>query len=300
MKHLVYNRKYRLLIVILWFLLTTYFLIQWVIDDKSFEAGVAVLGLFASNVFSIMIPTNNDTFKTEIEQKSFKLKLKYSEDSSIVSYPVFKYLDNTSIEKKINKLIKRVFLRYQIDIDKESPLKNSLGEDLGDFKSSYVITYKNENILCIKFNIYFYYLETPHGNSETISLNLNLLSGEEFEFKDIFRSYGYESLEKVVKKKLLEHNCKEMYFDFESIYLRVNQNFYINNDNLVIVFFKYEIAPGCCDIIEIEVERKYFIEFINPNGPLNLLYSKYTENRYIDKGHTFDYRLTIHERFNLR
>ena len=83
-----------------------------------------------------------------------------------------------------------------------------------------------------------------------------------------------------------------MYFDFEKIYLRPNQNFYINeNDNLVIVFFKYEIAPGCCDIIEIEVEREYFSDYINPNGQLNLLYSKYTESRYIEKGHTFDYMI---------
>ncbi|MFY9089365.1 PdaC/SigV domain-containing protein [Arcobacter aquimarinus] len=296
-QQLIYNKRNRLFIVVLWFILITYFLIQWAIDDKSFETGVAILTLFASNIFSIMIPTQKDTFKVDITEKEIKLKLKYSDDSKVI-YPIFKYKDNTSIERKINNLINFIYLRLQLDIKNKIPLKDSLAEELGDFSSEYEVTYKNENILSLKFLSYFYYKGAAHGNSEIITLNINLLTGEEFEFKDIFRSYGYEPVEKIVKEKLLEHDCKDMYFDFESIHLRVNQNFYINNnDNLVIVFFKYEIGPGCCDIIEIEVNRKDFLDFINPNGPLSLLYSKYTEDRYIDKGHTFDYIFSLHKRF---
>jgi len=297
-QQLIYNKRNRFILVVLWFILITYFLIQWVIADKSFETGVAILALFASNIFSIMIPTKNDTFKVDILETTIKLKLQDSEESKII-YPIIEYKDNTSIEKKINNLIKDMYLRHKLDIKNKMPIKDSSAEELGKFSSNYEVTCKNENILCFKFISYFYYKGASHGNSETITLNINLLTGEEFEFKDIFRSYGYEPIEKTVKEKLIEHECKDMYFDFESIHLRVNQNFYINkNDDLVIVFFKYEIGPGCCDVIEIEIERKDFLVCINPNGPLNLLYSKYTENRPIDKGHTFDYALSLNKRFN--
>lgn len=292
---LIYNKKTRLCFVILWFMLITYFIVKWTIDDKSFETGVAVLALFASNIFSILIPIKKDTFKLDILKE--KIVLKCSDDSYIV-YPVIEYKDNTSIEKKVNNLIRYIYLRHHIDIKKKLAIKDSSAEDLGMFSSDYEVTYKNENILCLKFITYFYYEGAAHGNSEIITLNINLLTGEEFEFKDIFRSYGYAAIEEIVKKNLLDHRCKDMYFDFDSIYLRSNQNFYINeNDNLMVVFFKYEIAPGCCDIIEIEVQRKCFTDYINPNGPLSLLYSKYTEDRYVDKGHTFDYRLSLHKRF---
>lgn len=74
-QQLIYNKRNRFILVVLWFILITYFLIQWVIADKSFETGVAILALFASNIFSIMIPTKNDTFKVDILEKNYKVEV---------------------------------------------------------------------------------------------------------------------------------------------------------------------------------------------------------------------------------
>ncbi len=60
---------------------------------------------------------------------------------------------------------------------------------------------KNENLLCIKFTNFIYYDGAAHGNVEIITLNVNLFTGEEFEFKDIFRSYAYEEITTIVKEK---------------------------------------------------------------------------------------------------
>ena len=50
----------------IWVSLFTYFLYSWAKDDQTFEVGVAALALFASNIFSIIIPPKKDTFKIEV------------------------------------------------------------------------------------------------------------------------------------------------------------------------------------------------------------------------------------------
>ena len=285
MSFLLYSKKIRIIIALIWVSLFTYFLYSWAKDDQTFEVGVAALALFASNIFSIIIPPKKDTFKIEVIDnliKSDKL-LKHILD---LKFPKILYKDNTSIEKKINLLISRVYLRHKIDIKS----KKILDDNLGEFNSEYEITYKSENLLCIKFTNFIYTDGAAHGNVEIITLNINLFTGEEFEFKDIFRSHGLEEIKNIVKRKLLEHECKDVYFDFDSIELRNNHNFYLNNDNnLVIIFFKYEIAPGACGPIEIELNMHELKKYLNPNGPFSIMFNKYLDSSNIDKGHTFEF-----------
>lgn len=61
------------------------------------------------------------------------------------------------------------------------------------------------------------------------------------------------------------------FFNFNEITIRDNQDFYLNDDNIVICFFKYEIAPGCCGPIEVNIDINDLKDFINPNGPLDFL-----------------------------
>ena len=282
---LVYNKKIRIIIAFVWVSLFTYFLYSWAKDDQTFEVGVAALALFASNIFSIIIPPKKDTFKIDVIDnliKSDKL-LKHGID---LKFPKILYKDNTSIEKKINLHIFRIYLRYGINIKD----KTILNENLSQFNADYEITYKSENLLCIKFTNFIYSDGAAHGNVEMITLNINLFTGEEFEFKDIFRSKGEEEIKNIVKLKLLKHECKDAYFDFNSIELRNNHNFYLNNDNnLVILFFKYEIAPGACGPIEIEINMNELKKYLNPNGPFSIMFNKYIDSSYIDKGNTYEF-----------
>lgn len=284
MDNFILNKKVKIIILILWFLLTTYFLIKWIIDDKSYESGFAIMALFASNIFSYLIPIKKDTFAIHIIKDTFKSKnlIQYGID---IEYPTIIYDDNTRIEKKINNLIEIMYTFYDVDIKN----RKIIGEDLGSFTSFYDRTFQAENILSIRFMNDVYSVDAAHSNLEIITLNINLFNGEEFEFKDIFRSAGYKDIENVLKKKLSEHEHNDA-FNLESIHLRVNQNFYIDsNNNLFITFFKYEIAPGVCGPIEIEIPFPEYKEFINPNGPLHPLYNKYVDSSIIEKGHTLHF-----------
>jgi uncharacterized protein DUF3298/peptidoglycan-N-acetylmuramic acid deacetylase PdaC-like protein len=229
----------------------------------------------------------NNTYKVKIISKEFKSEniVKHGVD---VIYPSIIYKDNTFIENKINKLIKNLFARYYaIDIEK----KKILSDNIGQFTSTYEQTYKIENILGFKFTNYMYSDGAAHGNVEIISSNINLQNGEEFEFKDIFRSHAKDELNLLVKQKLHEYQNEENYFDFDIITLRDNQDFYIKDNTLVIVFFKYEIACGACGPIEIKLHFSEINNFINPNGPLNFLYNHTSKNGTIPKTSSVDFAL---------
>lgn len=51
-----------------------------------------------------------------------------------------------------------------------------LNDILAQFNSDYEITYRSENLLCIKFTNFIYTDGAAHGNVEIITLNINLLN----------------------------------------------------------------------------------------------------------------------------
>lgn len=231
----------------------------------------------------------DDTLNITIVEKKF-INQKYK---VTISFPKVFYKDNTLIENKINFLIESVFLRHHIDIKN----KKILDDTIGEFESSFEKTYKINNILGFKFTNFMYYNGAAHGNVEIVSLNINLYNGEEFEFKDIFRGKYQDIILNFVKDKLKEHECKDSYFDFDSIKLNSTQEFYISENSLVIVFFKYEIAPGACGPIEISLSLDKISPYINPNGPLSFLYSEF-EQSYVEKGHSILYALNAYEKLS--
>lgn len=294
--YLLYNKKIRIIIAVIWVSLFTYFLYAWAKDDQTFEVAVAALALFASNIFSIIIPSKKDTFKIEINNIIFKSDTLLKHELNI-EFPKIIYKDNTSIEKKINSLIAKIYLRHGINIKNKEILENSLGQ----VNSNYEVTYKSENLLCIKFTNFIYYNGAAHGNVEIVTLNINLFTGEEFEFKDIFRSNGQEEIKSIVKTKLSLHKYRDAYFDFDSIELRNNHNFYLNDNNsLVIVFFKYEIAPGACGPIEIKINMNELKKYLNPNGPFSIMLNKYLDSSNIEKGHTFEFTYNAYMKANAK
>jgi hypothetical protein len=219
----------------------------------------------------------DDTYKINIIEQ----KLTFKSNIINIVFPKVKYEDNTLIENKINNLINDIYLRHGIDIKRKKVLEDSIGE----FNSSFEQSYKIKNIFGIKFINWMYYDGAARGNGEIVSLNINLNNGEEFEFKDIFRGRYNDIIINLVKDKLKEHDCKDSYFDFDNIQLKDTQEFYISDNKLIIIFFKYEITPGCCGSIEISLDFNEVIMYINPNGPLYFLYSVYDTSQ-VEKGHT--------------
>ena len=184
-----------------------------------------------------------------------------------ISYPYIKYPDNTYIQNKINKLIKKTF-KDGWDVDLTNIDKTDW---YGEVHASHELKYKIQNLLGITLEIYAYSTGAAHGNKTIIPLNINLKNGEFFEFKDIFRSWAFESVNSLVKKRLKDHPSYEFIFERIDVTVRNDQSFYLQKESFYIVFDKYEIAAGAAGPIELELPIKDIKEFINPNGPLSLM-----------------------------
>jgi len=270
-------------------LVTIYFGINWYKNDTSGESIFAMLlGLVIPFLFYFR-NKKDDTYKINIIEQKFT----FESNKINIIFPKVKYEDNTLIENKINNLINNIYLRHGVDIKRKKVLEDSISE----FNSSFEQSYKIKNIFGIKFINWMYYDGAAHGNDEIVSLNINLNNGEEFEFKDIFRGKYKDLIIDLVKDKLKEHDCKDSYFDFDNIQLRDTQEFYISDNKLIIIFFKYEIAPGCCGSIEISLDLNEVIKYINPNGPLYFLYADY-DTSHVEKGHTILFAMDAYKKIS--
>ena len=178
--------------------------------------------------------------------------------------------NNKDVEEKINNIIANKIK----DLEKESEL--SVDEikkeiDYTDRKGSiypkvnvridYEIKYNQNNILS------FVLIKEEGINTTSKDLytyNFNLETGNEITLEDLLGNNYEEFINKEIENQIEEREAKDknqLFFNkndnidnyFKGI--SKNQNFYINeNENPVVVFNKYEIAPGYMGIQEFEIK----------------------------------------------
>lgn len=185
-----------------------------------------------------------------------------------IKYPKVSFQENPTVEEKINEQIYNIYKKeFWIDFNNIN-LSECYCQIIGDFE----IVYKLENLIGIKFDVYRYGTGAAHGNRSVISLNINLDNGEVFEFKDLFRSWSQESINEIVYQNLLSHDCSCIsayrYNVFDGNF---NLSFYFKENDLIVVFGKYEVGCGACGPVKISINFDEIESYINPNGPLYLL-----------------------------
>ena len=105
----------------------------------------------------------------------------------------------------------------------------------------------------------------------------------------------------MVKVKLdNDEECAGTYFDLPNLELRDDQDFYfdVENKNLVIIFPKYEIAPGMCNVLECEISFREITDYVNPSGPLSFLYNPALDEHDSYKKNSIDFSLMQVEKFS--
>ncbi|MCG2711966.1 MAG: RsiV family protein [Candidatus Omnitrophica bacterium] len=60
----------------------------------------------------------------------------------------------------------------------------------------------------------------------------------------------------------------ESYVKLEEVKARDDHDFYMENDEFVVVFRKYEIACGAVGPVELRLPSSAIKEFLDPEGPL--------------------------------
>lgn len=222
--------------------------------------GIATAFIFLVNTSDAFAATISDIPFVEYIAKIFTITSYQKEDTSKyvdVKIPALKETGNSELEERINKEIKekineavsqseknaeqyyRAFLETGGDESDFLPVIINVDYEIkssNDDFVSFVIT-KLENHTSVGTEKYFY--------------NINLKTGEIITLQDLYGPQYKELINPQITQQIKEREAadeNQMFFHDYGLEFKTiadNQNFYINNSNeVIIVFDKYEIAPG--------------------------------------------------------
>ncbi|WP_330676907.1 DUF3298 and DUF4163 domain-containing protein [Terrisporobacter petrolearius] len=170
---------------------------------------------------------------------------------------------NSKVDDKVNGKIKDDILSFYEESLKEA---QSFLEDFELDESNFVADasyeVKKNTINTISILIKYYkYSGGAHGYYEYVPYNIDLRNGNNLTLKDIFKKdIDYkEIIDKEVEKQIKELGKKEK--DLDKVYdfygIKENQKFYLKDDEIVIYFDLYDIAPYAAGIPEFPITIDY-------------------------------------------
>lgn len=225
--------------------------------------------VFATELKGQYIYNSNDEnhVKQPVEVKNNKLSEKNQWINLDVNYPtvIFKDQDKSIIQDKINKQFfsDAMWSREKMIKDSKEAYEDSIKYKYDFRPYSLDIQYnidKNNNGILSAHSTVYYYTGGAHALSYTIPYNYRLEDGKELELKDLFKEgYDYRKVMNEKIKELMdkidaeykaeyikgggkEEEYKSMFFEeFKGV--KDDQKFYITNNDIVIYYDHYEIAP---------------------------------------------------------
>jgi len=114
---------------------------------------------------------------------------------------------------------------------------------------------QNEKMLSFTID-YYQYTGGAHGMTVRRAYNIDQSTGQELALKDLFiDNYDYANIIDEEIGRRIAADESGMYFEDPNGFngISENQNYYLQNGNLVIYFGQYEIAPYAAGILEFRI-----------------------------------------------
>lgn len=240
---------------------------KWSIPSKASYIGL---------VLAIIIPlTSFATLKisTIIEDYVFNSlevkKIDYPYTFKDIKYDGYdREIDNIFYPQIIYPFFSNKFLDYINNEIKENVLQ-SITEDLVIYNSDYEKGIISPNLLSIKMTQYTFHYPALNGNNSVWSININPKTNNYFDFFDVFdaKRNALEEVKNIIKN---QNECDFFSrFDEPSFIPR----FFIKNESIEFLFSEYEVSPGVCGNIIIDLKYSEVLDYLNHNGPLGVLIS---------------------------
>lgn len=235
-------------------------------NDKS------ITGNFKKNEAIALSPL--DTFNTRNITKYYLLEKSTNAEREF-SYSIEKSeienKNNLASINSINKKIKSAVSGFEKSVKKEliSFRKNATA----NYQYFYELTphYIDTNII-VFFERKYIYTGGANGISYSTPKMYSIKTGEEISYKtsSIIKNKNNPDIIEILKKKLLDINDKDIYFDFDSITLP--NTFCVSSSGITFIYSLYEIAPRIAGIIEITFTFEEIKPFINNVKNINYLF----------------------------
>lgn len=201
----------------------------------------------------------------------------YREEDAVqslhVKIPVIKNTGNTKMEKQVNAAISKYINATIKNIQKEhKELTENYKKDnkTAIMKTSISIDYK---ITVNKGNLLSFQIITTYSANTSYQerqiYNLDLKTGNVITLENLFPNSYKKMIDSTIKKQIQAIQKKDknaLFFTGKDGFtgIKNNQNFYIDDhNNVVILFEKYEIAPGYMGKQEFKIPCKNIQKYIN-------------------------------------
>ncbi len=195
--------------------------------------------------------------------------------NSIINIPII-ILQNKDIERKINQRITKDIMVFYNTAQKQA---KEYHKDIPDVDNKFIanaefqIVKNTDGILSILIK-YYKYSGGAHGYYENIAYNIDVENGNVLKLEEIFKeNLDYKKvIDDEIRKQIdnLVTSNPENKGIYEFYGIKENQKFYLQDDNLVIYFDLYDIAPYAAGIPEFPINIKVIDHIVNEKY-LNIL-----------------------------
>ncbi|EGT2203068.1 copper amine oxidase domain-containing protein [Clostridioides difficile] len=218
------------------------------------------------------LPKGNTNSKQTLSVSTIGSKTIVKNDEyleSTINMPVITN-SNKIVERSTNDKIKNDIFEFYNKSYKEA--KQYL-KDNPDEKNKFVanvdfeLKKNTDSALSIKVR-YYTYSGGAHGFYQDIAYNVDMRTGKFLELMDLFKDNTKykEVIDEEIKRQIAELEKKDEenigIYNFKGI--KENQNFYLQDDNLVIYFDLYDITPYAAGIPEFSINKKLISSMLKP------------------------------------
>jgi hypothetical protein len=148
----------------------------------------------------------------------------------------------------------------------DEPESDSIGFkrwDIAVYISEATITYKNDKLASFKTTQYMYPYHAAHGSHLFLGYIFDSKSGKKLTTEDIFSGKDYKAkILKFMKKEIAEKDI-QIFSDLEFKGIDKNTEFYLENDDLIVVFQEYEYTPYCYGFLIFKIPLEYLKDSLN-------------------------------------
>jgi len=205
-----------------------------------------------------------------VDIKEIKEQLEY--ESVDLNVPVLTGLENTEAQTAFNCLLEQDAMDWKEEV--ESGLDEYIegtveaGFPIRPYQLVSRVQVCNQNQKVLSFYVdYYQYTGGAHGLTTRKAYNLDIKNGKILTFKDLFQEdYNYKAvLNEKIKNEINAHS--EDYFSGNLGFTGINdeQGFYIQDENLVLYFGQYEIAPYAAGIPEFKIPLADLVNGLSPD-----------------------------------
>ncbi len=219
---------------------------------------IGCIGIFVVFISCIAIAQNLNTHDP-VEVETRNVFYQTDEIQVELEIPVLKNIVNEDIQELINTMFDDDATNFVEEVRSGYPEYAKDAEEY-DFEphafvayTEFEVTFNQGGILSIPVT-YYQFTGGAHGMTEIRSYNFDLRGGDLFQLKDFLDNQQIALINNEIKRQLQEDD--ERFFpdaaeEFEGI--ADNQNFYLENGNLVVYFGLYELGPYVMGIPEFPV-----------------------------------------------